>query len=137
MTREELRVFLWKHFCGCGNPEAAAGALLNLLEIWDDRRPDGRAMYQELPKLVQDNGCMWLLIYLIDQHMGVIEHGGGALASWTTALGSDVLEALQREKEDGFAALMSPACAHGYDLSDHSHDCMAADRIQGIADKGQ
>ena len=72
VTRQELRVFLQAHFCGCGDHAAAAGVLLNLLEIWNDR---GRSMSRELSKLVQDEGCQWLLLYLVDQHMGLVDHG--------------------------------------------------------------
>lgn len=102
LDREELREFFDKHFCGCGNPRAAAGALLNLLEIWDSQE---RAMYKELPALVQDEGCQWLLLYLIDSHMGLAEHGGGVMASWLTGHGKDVLEALRVEKADSFEEL--------------------------------
>lgn len=127
MTREELRVFFQDHFCGCGSPPAAAGALLNLLEIWNDH---DRAMYLELPKLVQDDGCGWLLLYLIDRHMGLIEHGGGVKASWLDRKGKQVLEALRCEKDDSFESLFGDHCCHGYDVSDPTHDCSAFDAAQ-------
>lgn len=120
MTRQELRVFLGEHFCGCGNPPSAARALLRLLEIWDSEE---LAMYQELPKLVQDDGAGFLLLYLVDRHMGLIEHGGGVLASWLTGTGARALEALRRESGADFAALFAAHCVHGYDVTDRSHDC--------------
>lgn len=134
MTREELRVFLGEHFCGCGNPTGASATLLEMLEIWNDK---DRAAYLEFPKLIQDDGAMFLLVYLIDQHMGLLEHGGGVLASWLTSKGEAVMEALRREKADAFEALHEMHCAHGFDVEgDNTHDCMAyeASQRQGKAE---
>ena len=125
MTREELRVFLQDHFCGCGNPSGASASLLELLEIWEDK---DRPMYKEIPKLVQDDGCAFLLMYLIDQHMGLIEHGGGVMASWLTGKGTEVMKALRNEKADGFEKLHEMHCIHGFDVDGpNTHDCRAAD----------
>jgi hypothetical protein len=99
--------------------------LLKLLEIWSDEK---LAMYQELPKLVQDDGCRWLLLYLIDQHMGLTEHGGGVMASWLDRSGKDVMEALRRECGDDFEALFKMHCIHGYDVEGpDTHDCSKAE----------
>lgn len=138
MTREELRVFLQEHFCGCGNPTGATGALLRLLEVWDSKE---LAMYQELPKLVQDDGTMFLLVYLVDRHMGLTEHGGGVLASWLTPKGEAVLAALRRERADDFEKLHDTHCAHGFDVDGpNTHDCMAAEaslRTTSATPKGE
>ena len=120
MTRQELRVFLSDHFCGCGNPRGAAGALLRMLEVWGSK---DLAAYQEFPKLVQDDGAMFLLVYLVDGHMGLTEHGGGILSSWLNAKGQEVLAALRAEPADGFKALCAMHCVHGYDVDDRSHVC--------------
>ena len=127
MTRQELRVFLQDHFCACGDPAAVAGALLNLLEIWGDRT---RSLSQELPKLVQDEGCRWLLLYLIDHHLGLVDHGTAVTSSWLEGRGPGVLEALRLERDDGFATLFARHCIHGFDVEGpaaHEHDCAAFD----------
>jgi hypothetical protein len=125
MTRQELRVFLMTWFCGCGAPEAATASLLRLLEQYSDehREADGEPAYKALPKWIPDKGIMFLTLYWLTD-LDLIEHGGGVLASWLTGKGQAVLEALRREKEDGFEALHASFCAHGYDLDDRAHDCM-------------
>jgi hypothetical protein len=135
MTRQELRCFLDKHFCGCGNPTGATASLLRLLETFDHPFDDGREPpYKSLPKWIPDDGAMFLLVYWID-HLDLIEHGGGVLASWLTSKGKDLLEALRREKEDRFEALHGTYCIHGFDVEgSETHDCEAADAPESRSD---
>ncbi len=122
MTRQELRVFLDKLYCGCGDPESASRSLLRLLEQFSDR--NNEPAYLALPKWISDDGVMFLTLYWMSD-LGLIEHGGGVLASWLTGLGSDVLKALRRESIDDFDGLHAMHCIHGYDMDDKIHDCAA------------
>jgi hypothetical protein len=106
MTRPELRVFLGGWFCGCGNPEDAAAALLRLLNLHplSDHR-------DEFEKWVPDSGLQYLLLYSLDRYE-LTEHGGTVGGAWLTSKGEAVRDALAREEGDGFAALteLVPGC---------------------------
>lgn len=122
MTREELRIALFQDgpFCGCGSPEDACQALLDLLRI--------HPLYEhqeELAALAADSGQTMILLYLLDS-MGLTEHGGTVEGGWLTAKGQAVLAALKAEADDCFEALTETHCIHGYDFDDHEHDCMKA-----------
>lgn len=121
MSREELSVFLQEWFCGCGNPEDAADALLRLLRL--------HPMYEhgkELDEWVGDNGLAYLLLYSLDRY-DLTEHGGSVMGAWLTEKGTAVRDALAREEADEFEELFTQRCVHGFDIDDESHDCMAAD----------
>lgn len=118
MTRPELRVFLhW--FCGCGDPEAACAALLQLLELHPlYKYPD------RLDPLIPDPGLQYLVLYMLD-HWKLTEHGSSIGGAWLTPFGDSVREALRREAADGFEALMGKGyCIHGYDDDDREHTCL-------------
>lgn len=128
MTRPELRVFLMKFFCGCGNPEEASRSLLRLMSLFAD---DAKGKpYQEfkaqLESLIPDIGIQNLMLYFLTE-LGLLEHGGGVFASWFTGKGDAVYEALKREEADGFEALHEMFCVHGYDVGDKDHSCAKAD----------
>lgn len=130
MNRQELRIFLDEHFCGCGNPTGATASLLRLLETFDRDFDKREAPYLSLPKWIPDDGAMFLLVYWID-HLGLIEHGGGVLASWLTPKGEELVQALRREKEDDFEKLHETHCAHGFDVEGpDTHDCSAFEAAQ-------
>ena len=122
ITRQHLRVFLQDHFCGCGDPEAACGALHRILSIVGDGEKAG---YIEFPKFLTDDGSKWLLLYLIDRmRPSLLEPGSGIEHSWLTREGRQVLQALTEESGDGFAALNGHhGCYHGFATDDESHDC--------------
>lgn len=103
MTREELRTFLDKFACGCGSPEDASKALLDVLDTYAVDGPDG---YKRAWSLEQwpSEGHHWLFLYLLDS-TGLLEHGSTVRCSWLTPLGEGVREALRREAEDGFRSL--------------------------------
>jgi hypothetical protein len=117
MTRPELRVFLQDWFCGCGEPDEAAKALLRLLRLhplFDNRE----AFEAWLP----DVGLQNLVLYSLDRKE-LTEHGGSVGGGWLTPLGEQVLSALAAEEADGFEALTEMHCAHGYDIDDREHVC--------------
>ncbi len=120
MTRQELRVFLQEHFCGCGDPESACRSLLRLLEQFSSH--DHEAAYLALPKWIPDDGIMFLVLYWLDRQ-SLIEHGGGVLGSWLTDKGKETLEALRREAPDDFEALNEMSCVHGFDISGPCTHC--------------
>lgn len=125
MTREQLRCFQQMYFCGCGNPEAASGALMRILATFE---PD-KISYKLHDELMPDAGIQMLMLYFID-HARLIEHGGSVSSSWLTALGEGVLSALRNEEADGFVALNKSCCVHGYDVEGpdaDTHDCGAFD----------
>lgn len=108
MTRQELRVFLGRWFCGCGSPDIAAGRLRDLLAL----HPlyDHRA---ELTALIPDEGTQYLLLYML-KHLGLTEHGVSITGAWLTARGQAVYTALINEASDGFQTLTESSCVHGY-----------------------
>ena len=116
MTREELRVVLsW--FCGCGAPEAASRALLELLEL--------HPLYEHQEAFqirFPDDGVQYLLLYLLD-HLDLTEHGGNVGGGWLSPKGFAVRDALRREVTDDFEVLQGPSCIHGYDIDDLRHRC--------------
>lgn len=133
MTRQELRRFLDKFFCGCGSPEAASASLLRLLEQYSDENRDGEPAYKALPTWIPDEGIRYLVLYWLTE-LDLLEHGGGVMASWLTGKGQNVLEALRREKADDFEALHGMYCIHGYDVEGpgaEGHDCRAAENEGG------
>lgn len=134
MTRAELRLYLDTWFCGCGNPEEAAGTLLRLLRL--------HPLYEhhaELEVWIPDMGVRMLLLYSLDRD-GLTEHGGNVGGAWLTDKGQGVLDALAHEEalEAGgdrdaridlqFRDLFGEYCVHGVDTDDQTHDCMAAER---------
>ena len=110
MTRQELRVFFQKWFCGCGQPEDAAAALLRLLRLHPLHRAEAR---REFEAWIPDEGVQYLLLYQLD-HLDLTEHGGTVSGGWLSAEGDRVLEALVREEADGFKAACAACCIHGY-----------------------
>lgn len=121
LTREGLRMVLDEWFCGCGNPEDAAGALLRLLRL--------HPLYEhhdEFDEWITDGGVAMLLLYQLDR-LELTEHGGSVGGGWLTEKGTAVRDALAREEVDGFEALFADHCVHGFDIDDQDHDCMAAD----------
>jgi hypothetical protein len=121
MTRQELRVLLDKWFCGCGMPEAAAKALLRLLQL--------HPLYEhqaEIHEMLPDDGVRHLLFYQLDA-LDLTEHGGSVGGAWLTDKGKEVRAALEAEASTAFEALGESWCVHGYDIYDESHDCMAAE----------
>lgn len=127
-TTEQLAVELdW--FCGCGNPEAAAKTLLDLLDLFP--LYSNREAFEAM---VPTNGLQYLLLYALDSlgAKGVngrpdwwMEHGGGIGGSWLAPRGEAIREALRREWEsDKFESLFDDRCVHGY-LFDSDHDCAA------------
>jgi hypothetical protein len=134
VTREELRVFLDGWFCGCGEPEAAAVELLALLRA-HPLHQDRAGM-----KLIEDlgDGRAFLVLYTLE-HFELTEHGGIVSGGWLTDKGRAVMEALEREEagfdaereEMPFDALFGPHCAHGFDITDVTHDCMEWERRHG------
>lgn len=122
MTRQEMRIFLDAHFCGCGNPENAAGSLLRLLEQFEDGpgfeesgEPRKEPAYLALPRWLPDDGVVMLLLYWLS-HLELTEHGGGVLGSWLTGTGQRLLEGLRREEADDFEGLFAVHCVHGFDV---------------------
>ena len=107
-TLPQLRVFLQKYFCGCGQPESAVERLRDLLR-WHHRENGG---YKGREAAVNDAGFEMLLLYFLD-HMGLTEHGGSVGGAWLTAEGEGVLGALERLGEDVEPATQS-CCIHGY-----------------------
>lgn len=120
MTRAELRIVLDEWFCGCGSPEEASRALLQLLRLHPLFEH-----YGELHDWIGDIGPEYLLLYMLDR-FELTEHGGSVGGAWLTEKGEAVRDALAREEEDGFEALHENHCVHGYDIDDASHDCFAA-----------
>ena len=124
LTRQEVRVILENEFCGCGNPELATAALLQMLRL----HPlyDHRAEFDEW---VPDDGVQYLLMYQLDR-MELTEHGGSVGGAWLTDKGKALLAALEREEADNFEALSESCCIHGYSFDAdftteaQSHDCM-------------
>lgn len=117
MTRAELRIFLVKHFCYCGSPELAAGALLRLLRL--------HPLYSHRPEFEEwmpDQGIENLLLYQLD-HMGLTEHGSSVGGAWLTDFGEAVRDALATEEADEFDELFKMHCVHGIDFDDASHKC--------------
>lgn len=119
MDRPALRRFLdeWP-FCGCGNPENAAKALLRLLCL--------HPLYEhgaDLDTWIPDDGVQYLLLYALDG-AGLTEHGGVIRGAWLTPKGEAVRDALAAEQVDGFEALCDGHCIHGYDFDDESHTCV-------------
>lgn len=117
MTRAELRVFLVKHFCYCGSPDLAAGALLRLLRL--------HPLYShqsEFEEWIPDQGVETLLLYQLD-HMGLTEHGGTVKGAWLTDLGEAVRDALVTEAANEFEELFEMHCIHGFDVEDPDHVC--------------
>lgn len=138
LTRPELRVEL-QFFCGCGDPEGAADALLEILDLhplYDHQ--------EEFKRLFPTNwGQRYLVLYMLDEvtrawrkdkREGWFEHGGSVGGQWLTDKGNAVRDALHREKEaDNFEGLFPDGghCVHGFAENDEgyeAHDCMAADR---------
>ena len=122
MTTEALRVLLDDFFCGCGEPEQAAAALLLTLRDSIKHRKAGAKGHIETN--IPDSGTRYLFLYLFDQ-LGLTEHGTGISSFWLTELGNDVLGALERElAKDGFASLFTDRCAHGFLIDgDTEHNC--------------
>lgn len=123
INRQALRRFLDGWFCGCGNPEDAAAALLRLLRL--------HPLYEHRPKFeawLPDDGLQYLLLYMLDR-FELTEHGGSVGGAWLTPKGEAVRNALAREEGDDFEALLDEHCIHGFDIGDESHDCMAADDV--------
>lgn len=117
MTRAELRIFLVDHFCYCGNPELAAGALLRLLRLHP------LSTYrEEFERWIPDEGVQNLLLYQLDR-AHLTEHGGSVTYGWLTALGEEVRDALVTEQANEFDALFEMHCIHGIDFDDASHVC--------------
>jgi hypothetical protein len=117
MTRQELRIYLDSWFCGCGQPEDAAAALLRLLRLhplFDHQ--------DELNAWLSDDGVRYLLLYRLD-HDGLNEHGGSVGGAWLTAKGEALRDALAREEPDKFEGLLAEHCVHGVDVGDAEHDC--------------
>ena len=118
MTRQELSVFLKTWFCGCGLPEAAARALRDLLALhplYENR--------ESFERMIPDSGLQYLVLYML-AHLDLTEHGGSCGGGWLTEKGKAVLDALNREAADGFEALMSQRCMHGYAVDgDELLDC--------------
>lgn len=94
--QQELRAFLDEHFCGCGSPPDAYGALLRLLRLHPLH--SNRAAFDEW---ITDSGVEYLLLYWLD-HAGLTEHGGTVGGAWLTPKGESVCAALAREEGDGF-----------------------------------
>jgi hypothetical protein len=98
VTQAELRKWLYKHMCGCGQPWKACEFLLDALEHmpaydhvnWWDDIPTGMRMF---------------VLYTMD-NMGLTEHGGGITGCWLTKTGEEVRDALKREKADEFEKLL-------------------------------
>lgn len=119
MTRQELRIWLGERFCGCGSPEDAAAALLRLLRLHPLH--ENRASFEAW---IKDSGVEYLLLYQLDRD-DLTEHGGTVGGGWLTDKGTALRDALAREEADEFEALFGEYCAHGFDVDDDSHDCMA------------
>lgn len=117
MTRADLRIWLDKRFCGCGEPDAAAAALLKLLRLHPlfEHRP-------EFERWIPDEGVQNLLLYQLDE-AGVTEHGGTVGGGWLTEFGITIREALAVEESDDFDTLFVMHCVHGIDVDDTSHHC--------------
>jgi hypothetical protein len=118
-TRQDLRRWLGDHFCGCGSPESAAGALLRLLRLhplYEHRK--------EFEEWISDVGVEGLLLYALDRD-DLTEHGGAVGGAWLTTQGEDLRAALECEEGDGFEALFEQHCIHGFNIDDQTHDCMA------------
>lgn len=110
MTRQQLRAFLNEWFCDCGAPEEAARTLRDLLALcplFEHR--------EAFERLIPDSGLQYLVLYTLG-HFDLTEHGGSVGGCWLTDHGKAVLDALNREAEDGFEALMESACMHGYSM---------------------
>lgn len=125
MTREELRVFLQKWFCGCGSPQTASDALLRILEAYTEREPpnDYFKAWRLIDEWFPDEGMRYLALYWLTD-LDLIEHGGSVNASWLTGLGERVRDALRREKTDEFEKLHAMHCVHGFDVDGpNAHDC--------------
>ena len=126
VTRQALRVFLDKHFCGCGNPGAAIEFLLGVLRAMNLRDAKGDIDWHNrgdaLKKLLPEPGIEYFVLYWLAEH-GLSEHGG-SVPGWLTPLGEGILTALEGEKKaDDFESLMRQACAHGFEIEDPHHDC--------------
>jgi hypothetical protein len=120
MTRAELRVELdW--FCGCGEPAAAAAALLRLLRLhplYDHR--------EEIGEWLPDTGVEMLLLYHLAAR-DLTEHGGTVGGAWLTEKGEQVRDALAAEEGDEFGWLfVGPYCIHGVDVGEGCDACAAA-----------
>lgn len=105
MTLQELRVFLQLWFCGCGQPEAAAERLRDLLAL--------HPLYEHrdaFKVLVPDDGLEHLLLYTLE-YFDLTEHGGSVGGGWLTDKGKAVLGALNR---DTFEVICAQSCIHGY-----------------------
>jgi hypothetical protein len=128
MTRVELRKFLDQHLCGCGEPESAVEALRKVLAIVEVGQSH---VHEALRKRMPDSGYYYLFMYMLDRHVGVIDHGSYVGSSWLTPLGRRVRIALETEAIDNYEALLAPHCSHGVDLTEE-HSCDAANAAKGV-----
>lgn len=131
MTRPELRVFLQKWFCGCGDPTAATTRLRDILKL--------HPLYNhrdEFEALVPDNGLQYLLLYTL-HHFDLTEHGGTVGGAWLTDKGKAVLEALNRESVDDFQELLEQSCVHGYSVEsgDELMQCEECSALNPVAER--
>jgi hypothetical protein len=116
--RRDLRKFLEDKFCGCGQPEAAAAALLRLLRLHPLH--SNREAFEQW---ISDDGIEMLLLYTLDAWK-LTEHGGSVGGAWLTEEGKKIRDALAAEEADEFEALFEQHCIHGFDITDTEHDCM-------------
>lgn len=120
MTRAELRKFIDKWFCGCGQPEEASRALLRILRLYPMFEEAHRTEFDEW---VPDEGLRNLLLHMVTT-MDLAEHGGSASAGWLTGYGERIRDALIAEEADEFEALHDGMwCIHGIDLGQNCEEC--------------
>ena len=80
--------------CGCGNPEEAYQAVLDMLKRAEDRK-NGKL-------ILDDNNPHELFMAYILDHLGLLEHGSSIYGAWLTAKGKKMLEALEKFAECEF-----------------------------------
>jgi hypothetical protein len=127
MTVEQLRVALYRWFCGCGLPDEAADALRKLLQFHANLDSGARSL-DAAKAFVPDAGTRYLLLYALN-HFGWIEHGSSIDGAWLSEEGEALLAGLQREAASGHAFLDAIACVHGVDV-ERRESCEACEADQ-------
>jgi hypothetical protein len=93
--------------CGCGQPELAYSAAMDILEYVADGWPS--------PDYLYDDAYLYLSTNLLDA-LGLMEHGGGIGGSWLSTAGKEALDFLREygeDWEDKGRYLSQDGCSYG------------------------